>query len=159
MACLSRQPSAPFTDGSLDRFFSPSLPACNLACPEEPRSRIQESAVLRSFSSPSPLPVGETDLWGPTATVVCKSSHRYHSTRLTHPLFSYSYALFCTAQNAISNLFCAFHTLSGKHSGWGIPLFFLRGSAHVASAYTPTQSGRYLFFRRHLRPSGNREVQ
>jgi hypothetical protein len=52
------------------------------------------------------------------ATGVCGSSHQYHSKGLTLPLFSYSYTLFCTAQNAISNPFCAFRTLRGKHRAW-----------------------------------------
>jgi hypothetical protein len=72
-----------------------------------------------------------------TASLFCKSSHQYHSTRFTAPLFSYSYALFCTAQDAISNPFCAFRTLCGKHPGWGIPPFSLRGSAHSASLRYP----------------------
>jgi hypothetical protein len=33
-------------------------------------------------------------------------------------LFSYSYALFCFAQTAISNRFSLFHTLYAKHPGW-----------------------------------------
>ena len=46
-----------------------------------------------------------------------KSPHQYHSMRLTLPLFSYSYTLFCTARSAISNRFITFHTLCRKHRG------------------------------------------
>lgn len=48
-----------------------------------------------------------------------KSHHRYHSVELTLPLFSYSCALFCTAQSAILNPFNTFHTLCAEHPGWG----------------------------------------
>ena len=50
-----------------------------------------------------------------------RSPHQYHSMELTLPLFSYSYALFCTAQNAISNHFRLFRTLCTKHPGGGTP--------------------------------------
>src|SRR5580704_67487 len=46
-----------------------------------------------------------------------KSPHQYHSMRLTHPLFSYSYALFCTGEKLILNLFSTFRTLCAKHPG------------------------------------------
>jgi len=48
-----------------------------------------------------------------------RSPHQYHSMELTLPLFSYSYALFCTAQNAIFNHFKLFRTLWTKHPGGG----------------------------------------
>jgi hypothetical protein len=94
-------------------------------------SKWQLSAVLchprRSFPSATAPAAG--------ATVFYRSSHQYHSMGLTAPLFSYSYALFCTAQNAISNHFCSFRTLRGKHPGWGrgrpSPLF----SAHTAALF------------------------
>ena len=40
---------------------------------------------------------------------------------LMSPLFSYSCALFCAAQNAIPNFFSNFRTLCAKHPGWGTP--------------------------------------
>jgi len=39
------------------------------------------------------------------------SPYQYQSTDLTPSLFSYSYALFCTVKNAISNRFMLFPTL------------------------------------------------
>jgi hypothetical protein len=50
-----------------------------------------------------------------------KSPHQYHSKCFSFPLFSYSYALFCTEQNAIFNLFISLRTLCRKHPGWRIP--------------------------------------
>jgi hypothetical protein len=50
------------------------------------------------------------------------SSHQYHSKDFSLPLFSYSYELFCIAQNAISNCFFTFRTLCAKHPGWGYTL-------------------------------------
>jgi hypothetical protein len=47
------------------------------------------------------------------------SPHQYHSMVLTLPLFSYSYALFCSEENAIFILFSIFRTLWQKHPGWG----------------------------------------
>src|SRR5579859_1545404 len=45
--------------------------------------------------------------------------YQYHSKCFSFPLFSYSYALFCTGQNAIFNLFSFLRTLCRKHPGWG----------------------------------------
>jgi hypothetical protein len=53
-----------------------------------------------------------------------KSPHQYHSMGVAFPLFSYSYALFCTAKNPNSFRFMFFRTLCTKHPGWGIPCFF-----------------------------------
>jgi hypothetical protein len=47
--------------------------------------------------------------------------HQCHSTPLSRPLFSYSYALFSTKQNAISRLFFSLRTLCAKPIGWGDP--------------------------------------
>ena len=44
-----------------------------------------------------------------------------YSPLFTVLLFSYSYALSCIAQNAISNPFNAFCTLCPKHPGGGTP--------------------------------------
>src|SRR5689334_10202517 len=49
-----------------------------------------------------------------------QSPHQCHSTTNCRPLFSYSYALFCTKQNAISHLFNSLRTLYTKHPGWGM---------------------------------------
>src|SRR5690242_16245885 len=43
--------------------------------------------------------------------------HPCHSASLSRPLFSYSYALFCTKQNAISHLFIPLRTLCTNHPG------------------------------------------
>jgi hypothetical protein len=51
-----------------------------------------------------------------------KSRHQYHSAPLSRPLFSYSYALFCTAQNTNSRILNHLRTLCTKHPGWG-PFF------------------------------------
>src|SRR5690348_15147006 len=48
--------------------------------------------------------------------------HQRHSASIIRPLFSYSYALFCTKQNAISHLFIPLRTLCRKHPGWGYPI-------------------------------------
>jgi hypothetical protein len=48
--------------------------------------------------------------------------HQCHSASIIRPLFSYSYALFCTKQNAISHLFIPLRTLCTKHPGWGNPI-------------------------------------
>src|SRR5579859_1022806 len=50
-----------------------------------------------------------------------KCPHQYHSAPLSRPLFSYSYALFCTAQTAIFHLFISLRTLRRKHPEWGRP--------------------------------------
>jgi len=51
-----------------------------------------------------------------------RSAHQYHSTALTHPLFSYSYALFCHSENDKLFVFRRFHTLCPKHPGGAYPL-------------------------------------
>jgi hypothetical protein len=48
-----------------------------------------------------------------------RSAHQYHSTALTHPLFSYSCALFCHNENDNLFAFRRLHTLCPKHPGWG----------------------------------------
>jgi hypothetical protein len=69
-----------------------------------------------------------------------KSRHQYHSAPLSRPLFSYSYALFCTAQNTNSPILNRLRTLSTKHPGWGSPIQqamsfspFSKGSSTPAS--------------------------
>jgi hypothetical protein len=52
-----------------------------------------------------------------------ESPHQYHSMGLTLPLFSYSYALFCTMENPNSLRFISFRTRCTKHPGGGIPCF------------------------------------
>src|SRR5690242_17017002 len=47
--------------------------------------------------------------------------HQRHSASRIRPLFSYSYALFCTKQNAISHLFIPLRTLCTNHPGWCSP--------------------------------------
>jgi hypothetical protein len=47
--------------------------------------------------------------------------YQCHSAPLSRPLFSYSYALFCTARSAISHLFISLRTLCAKHRGWRMP--------------------------------------
>src|SRR6185437_4510428 len=47
-----------------------------------------------------------------------KSPHPCHSAPLSLPLFSYSYALFCHAQNTNSRILNHLRTLSTNHPGW-----------------------------------------
>jgi hypothetical protein len=74
------------------------------------------------------LPASEfwalTRLLSSLRVTICNSPYQYHSMNLTPSLFSYSYALFCTVKNAISNCFMLFRTLCTKHPGWGLPSFF-----------------------------------
>ena len=51
-----------------------------------------------------------------------KSPHQYHSKCFSRPLFSYSYALFCHAQNTNSRILNHLRTLCTKHPGWGYPI-------------------------------------
>jgi hypothetical protein len=78
------------------------------------------------------------------------SPHQYHSMGLTLPLFSYSYALFCSEENAIPTLFSIFRTLWQKHPGWGLP----------PSSQKPTLFclGPRLFWNWHLRKNPGPEV-
>src|SRR5580658_3747920 len=89
---------------NLDGFPSPKSPA--------PSSPLGIASSFNSFTSS----VSSTSCVGPFR----KSAHQRHSMRLTLPLFSYSYALFCTAQNHNSFRFMFFRTLSQKHPGWGL---------------------------------------
>ncbi len=50
-----------------------------------------------------------------------KCPHQYHSKCFSFPLFSYSYALFCTEQNANSRILNHLRTLCTKHPGWRMP--------------------------------------
>src|SRR5689334_9369261 len=63
--------------------------------------------------------------------------HQRHCASLSRPLFSYSYALFCTEQNAISHLFIPLRTLCTKHPGWGA-----HPSVHQDSSYRPIYGAR-----------------
>src|SRR5690242_8927141 len=51
----------------------------------------------------------------PLRTCPRQRPHQCHSALLSRPLFSYSYALFCTAPIAISHLFFSLRTLCPKH--------------------------------------------
>jgi hypothetical protein len=59
-----------------------------------------------------------------------KSPHQYHSAPLSRPLFSYSYALFCTGKNTNSRIPNHLRTLCAKHPGWGGPAFSSSASQH-----------------------------
>src|SRR5690242_3718578 len=58
--------------------------------------------------------------------------HQRHSASLRRPLFSYSYTLHCTYQNAISPLFFSLRTLCRKHPGWAYPFAFSVGAHRSA---------------------------
>src|SRR5579862_9620143 len=70
-----------------------------------------------------------------------KSPYQYHSKGLSFPLFSYSYELFCTAQNVISSRFKRFRTLCTKHPGGVHPSSLSALSPHTHPPYAQ----RYLF--------------
>jgi hypothetical protein len=55
----------------------------------------------------------------PLFAVFPKRPHQSHSIALTTPLFSYSCALFCNAEDPIPRVFNPFHTLFAKHRGAG----------------------------------------
>ena len=50
-----------------------------------------------------------------------ESAHPHDSTAFSIPLFSYTYALFCTQQKLNSFIFMRFRALCAKHPGWGVP--------------------------------------
>ena len=54
-----------------------------------------------------------------SCTLLQDTAHLSHSTPLSRPLFSYSYALFCTPRNTNSRLFNHSRTLCEKHPGVG----------------------------------------
>src|SRR5579859_7475158 len=62
--------------------------------------------------------------------------HQYHSAPLSRPLFSYSYALFCHAQNTNSRILNHLRTLCTKHPGWGSPL-----ARSIAAHRSPSPRG------------------
>jgi hypothetical protein len=66
------------------------------------------------------------------------SSHQYHPMGLTLPLFSCSYALSCSRENAIDILFSIFRTLWQKHPGGGYPL---QSENLSCSAFDPVSFG------------------
>src|SRR5580704_5163144 len=51
-----------------------------------------------------------------------QSPHQYHFKAFIHPLFSYSYVLFCPAQFVKPFAFNSFRTLCAKRPGWGMSL-------------------------------------
>src|SRR5579859_1590995 len=53
---------------------------------------------------------------------LARSPHQYHSKDSSLPLFSYSYALFCTVRSHIHCIFNTLRTLCAKHPGWGMPV-------------------------------------
>jgi hypothetical protein len=69
----------------------------------------------------------------PLFATLTKSAYLYHSTPFSHPLFSYSYALFCPQGKVISRLFKQYRTLWQKHPG-------------VGGCSTKSQQSVYLFF-------------
>jgi hypothetical protein len=81
-----------------------------------------------------------------------KSPHQCHSMGVTSPLFSYSYALFCTAKNPNPFLFIFFRTLYPKHPGWGsvaqasaCPLLSPQLKSNRASAPFGTDRGPLIY--------------
>jgi hypothetical protein len=116
-------------------------------------------SMLSSYSvqslSPSPRPSSPRALRVPAfrslppsfnlklSTFNClapQSPHQYHSMEVTLPLFSYSYALFCTAKNPNPFRFMSFHTLSTKHPGWATPRFSATSAMKIAPCRRPLKS-------------------
>jgi hypothetical protein len=64
-------------------------------------------------------------------------SHSTFNFRLSTSFSSYSYALFCTAQNRNPFYFKYFRTLCAKHPGWGVPSFSVNP---VPAALKPTRT-------------------
>jgi hypothetical protein len=69
-----------------------------------------------------------------------QSPHQYHSMGLTFPLFSYSYALFCTAKNPNPFRFISFRTLCTKHPGWDTPCVSAAPAMKIAPCRRPLKS-------------------
>jgi len=67
--------------------------------------------------------VRDCPLPSPFFLTPASSSQQLHSKQFTRPLFSYSYALICTASSRIPILFNRFRTLCANHPGWG---YYLR---------------------------------
>jgi hypothetical protein len=93
------------------------------------------SASKSTFSDTTPPAVGRRSR---PAGTPCRCPHQSHSMELALPLFSYSYALSCHAQNPNSFIFNRLRTLCQKHPGWGpvaqalLPVF----SPHQSLAQT-----------------------
>jgi hypothetical protein len=98
---------------------SPSPTRCTPLVTQDPPQPLSLHAFAHSFRHtwgvPLPAPSAQSSL----AAVFCTTSHQLHSTIFRRPLFSYSYALFCTAQFANSSAFKDLRTLCRKHPGWG----------------------------------------
>ena len=58
----------------------------------------------------------------PLFATLTHSPYQYHSKDFSFRLFSYSYALFCTALSRICRVFNIFRTLGAKHPGVAYPL-------------------------------------
>src|SRR5579859_1902958 len=73
-----------------------------------------------------------------------KSPHQYHSKCFSFPLFSYSYALFCHAQNTNSRILNHPRTLCAKHPGWRVAALgsFKPQRATFVERYSEGASGR-----------------
>src|SRR6266404_1766814 len=82
------------------------------------RQAVLLTPVKSSYPDPLPFYKHPASV-SPLFATLTKSTHLYHSTAFTHPLFSYSYALFCTHQKLNSFLFNQFRTLWPKQGGWG----------------------------------------
>ena len=107
-----------------ERSVRPALPAL----PEREPRRVPR--ILRASFPRTPF-----------FAILTKSVHPYHSMPVSPPLFSTTYALFCTTQNHISLFFSDFPALCPKHRG-GRTSCPLNSSALGATIYVgPTGSG------------------
>jgi|HubBroStandDraft_1064217.scaffolds.fasta_scaffold246104_1 hypothetical protein len=115
----------------------PMLSSTSASAPRSPRPSSLCALRISAFRSlPSSFNVK-------LSTFNClppRSPHQCHSMGVTSPLFSYSYALFCTARNTNSFRFIFFHTLCSKHPGWGIPCFSTASALKIAPCRRPLKS-------------------
>jgi hypothetical protein len=80
-------------------------------------SKFSGSAQLLSCQPPCPRKPFVSSLFH----ALSKSAHLHDSTTFSVPVFSYTYALFCTQQKLNSFIFTRFRALCAKHRGWGYP--------------------------------------
>ena len=110
--------------------------------------------TLRNRTVPATISHARPPLGPPFAPSPSSFSSRPHPVKIgspqlksSCPLFSYHYALFCAAQNAIPSVFKPFLTLWAKHPGGGTgsssERFTRLACARTATPATPFPSMRY----------------
>jgi len=115
---------------------SPHLLGSPHADPRRLAARVRRLAAISSLHSQRSNLRNFQSINGPFS----KSGHQSHFMRLTLPLFSYSYALFCTAQNPNSFRFICFRTLCAKHRGGVFPASLPSQCAEPAPVWSELQT-------------------